>query len=208
MSSILAKITAALHSSKENSPSPRHLDAFDPFRDPDYDSGDSDLEGMDADDIDSEDDSDADYDDDEKSQDDEEEDDDDDDCDDEDDDESDDDGDNLDDNDEEYADKEGDDELKSTEQRVEKKASLDSPRPPHSGGKSSLVSAEKSIMKPSMWPNYPLLLKVMMSFLIADMASSGRHHNSFPFVYANIVCISPSSPPEIQNNVSYWHFHC
>ena len=196
MSSILAKITAALHSSKENSPSPRHLDAFDPFRDPDYDSGDSDLEGMDADDIDSEDDSDADYDDDEKSQDDE------------DDDESDDDGDNLDDNDEEYADKEGDDELKSTEQRVEKKASLDSPRPPHSGGKSSLVSAEKSIMKPSMWPNYPLLLKVMMSFLIADMASSGRHHNSFPFVYANIVCISPSSPPEIQNNVSYWHFHC
>jgi hypothetical protein len=165
LDSILAKITAALHSSKENSPSPRHLDAFDPFLDPDYDSGGSDLEGMDGDDMDSEDDSDADYDDDKESQDDDDDDDDDDeeeDDDEEDDDDLDDDGDgddNVDHNDEEYSNKEGDDELKSTEQRVEKK--LDSPRP-HSDGKSSLVSAEKSIMKPSMWPNYPLLLKVLM----------------------------------------------
>ena len=150
MCSILGKITAALDSSKENSPSARHLDAFDPFFDTDYESTGSDLEEMDADDLDSEDDSDADYDDDEKSL---EDDDDDDDCDD-------DDNDDDDDDNEEYSDRDGDIALKSTGIEVEKKVKLDSPRPPSSGGKSSLVSAEKSIMKPCMWPNYPLLLKV------------------------------------------------
>lgn len=145
-------MSAALQASTSTSQINLDVDAFEPLFDAVYDSGESDLD--DADDLDSEDGSDEDYDDDEKDQDDGDDDDvDDNDCDDDDD---------CDDDElMEYDKQEGVGDQPSLVGEMDKHTRLESHRGIPSDGKPFIRSAEKSIMKPCMWPNYPLLLKVI-----------------------------------------------
>lgn len=155
-------MSAALQASSSTSQINLDVDAFEPLFDAVYDSGESDLD--DADDLDSEDGSDEDYDDDEKDQDDGDDDDvDDNDCDD----------DDCDDDElMEFDKQEGVGDQPSLVDEMDKHTRLESHRGIPSDGKPFIRSAEKSIMKPCMWPNYPLLLKVTRVHYVNDFLSS------------------------------------
>ena len=143
-------MSAALQASTSNSQINLDVDAFEPLFDAVYDSGESDLD--DVDDLDSEDGSDEDYDDEEKDPDDDGDDDDDDDCDD----------DDCDDEDlMEFDKQEASGDQPSIVGEADISTRLESHKGIPSDEKPPIRSAEKSIMKPCMWPNYPLLLKVL-----------------------------------------------
>lgn len=147
-------MSAALQASSSTSQINLDVDAFEPLFDAVYESGESDLD--DVDDLDSEDGSDEDYDEDEKDAEDDNDADDDDDADDDECDDDDCDDDQL----IEYDKQEAAGDLPLIPGKDDYKR-LDSHRGIPSDGKPLIRSAEKSIMKPCMWPNYPLLLKVL-----------------------------------------------
>ena len=166
--STLQKMSAALQAGSSTSQINLDVDAYEPLFDAVYESGESDLD--DVDDLDSEDGSDEDYDEDEKDAEDDNDDNDDNDDDDADDDECDDD-DCDDDELMEYDKQEGAGDLPLIPGEDDYKR-LDSHRGIPSDGKPLIRSAEKSIMKPCMWPNYPLLLKVLIVYCTTKRAPS------------------------------------
>ena len=157
----MLKMSVALHLGKDQLPIP--IESLDPFFDADYESvgSDIDIEEMDNEDFDSEDgsDEDEDYDDDEKEH-----------GEDEDDDDGDiDDCDCIDDDDDHPDREEQTGRLTAEKEKKENKSDNKNKNEYENGNerkilspdqKSALMSSEKSIMKPCMWPNYPLLLKV------------------------------------------------
>ena len=178
--SVLLKMSVALHLGKDQLPIP--IESLDPFFDADYVSDgsdiDIDIEEMDAEDFDSEDcsDEDEDYDDDEREH-----------GDDEDEDDRDiDDCDYVDDDDDQPNTEEQTERLTSEkekkkenkyENRNESNNENDNEKKALSPDqKSALMSSEKSIMKPCMWPNYPLLLKVSKCWAVIFDDVALLHH--------------------------------